>query len=83
MKTITASWFKATLPCRHGRSSGRKGDCGDYQTRQAGGQACPRQPQDSEDIYRFLRGKGAITGDVISPVIENWGSLKRWVPDRG
>jgi antitoxin (DNA-binding transcriptional repressor) of toxin-antitoxin stability system len=39
--------------------------------------------QGADDIYGFLRGKGAITGDVISPVIENWGSLKRWVPDRG
>jgi prevent-host-death family protein len=39
--------------------------------------------QTADDIYGFLRGKGAITGDVISPVIENWGSLKRRVPDRG
>lgn len=32
--------------------------------------------QDADDIYGFLRGKGAITGDVISPVIEDWGSLQ-------
>ena len=32
--------------------------------------------QDADDIFGFLRGKGTITGDVISPVIEDWGSLK-------
>ena len=32
--------------------------------------------QDTDEIYNFLRGKGAITGDVILPVIEDWGSLK-------
>jgi len=32
--------------------------------------------QDVDEIYNFLRGKGAITGDVISPAIEDWGSLK-------
>jgi antitoxin (DNA-binding transcriptional repressor) of toxin-antitoxin stability system len=26
--------------------------------------------------YHFLRGKGAIIGDLISPVIEDWGNLK-------
>jgi prevent-host-death family protein len=32
----------------------------------------------SDDIYNFLAGKGAITGDVVSPVIgrEEWGELK-------
>ncbi len=35
-------------------------------------------PSDSgaDDTYNFLRGKGAIAGDVISPAIEHWGSLK-------
>jgi len=35
-------------------------------------------PADKEpdEIYSFLRGKGAVTGDVISPAIENWGSLR-------
>lgn len=30
-----------------------------------------------DGIYGFLRGKGAITGDIISPAldIEEWGSL--------
>jgi antitoxin (DNA-binding transcriptional repressor) of toxin-antitoxin stability system len=28
------------------------------------------------EIYNFLRGKGAVTGNVISPAIENWGVLK-------
>ncbi len=34
--------------------------------------------KDSSDIYNFLAGKGAITGDVISPAIsrEDWGDLK-------
>jgi prevent-host-death family protein len=33
---------------------------------------------DSDDIYNFLAGKGAITGDVISPALgrEEWGKLK-------
>ena len=30
----------------------------------------------TDEIYNFLRGKGAATGDVISPAIENWGDLK-------
>jgi prevent-host-death family protein len=30
----------------------------------------------SDEIYNFLRGKGAVTGDVVSPAIEDWGSLK-------
>ena len=29
-----------------------------------------------DEIYNFLRGKGAVTGNVISPAIENWGDLK-------
>jgi prevent-host-death family protein len=36
-------------------------------------------PADAEkdDIYGFLKGKGKITGDVISPAIskEEWGDL--------
>jgi prevent-host-death family protein len=33
---------------------------------------------DSDDIYNFLAGKGAIIGDVVSPVIgrEEWGELE-------
>ena len=30
----------------------------------------------TDEIYNFLRGKGAVTGDVVSPAIEDWGSLK-------
>jgi prevent-host-death family protein len=30
----------------------------------------------TDEIYNFLRGKGAVTGDVISPAIKNWGDLK-------
>ena len=32
--------------------------------------------QDSDEIYNFLRGKGAVAGDVISPALEDWGNLK-------
>ncbi len=34
--------------------------------------------QDNDDIYNFLAGKGAITGDVVSPAISaaDWGELK-------
>jgi prevent-host-death family protein len=34
--------------------------------------------KDVDDIYNFLAGKGAITGDVVSPAIseEEWGELK-------
>jgi len=33
---------------------------------------------DTDEIYNFLGGKGAVTGDVVSPVISNeeWGDLK-------
>ena len=32
--------------------------------------------KDTDEIYNFLRGKGAVTGNVMSPAIENWGGLK-------
>lgn len=32
--------------------------------------------QDSDEIYNFLRGKGAVRGDVIAPAIEDWGRLR-------
>lgn len=34
--------------------------------------------ENAGDIYNFLAGKGAITGDVVSPAIspEDWGELK-------
>jgi prevent-host-death family protein len=32
--------------------------------------------EDTDEIYGFFRGKGTITGDVIAPAIEDWGSLK-------
>jgi prevent-host-death family protein len=33
---------------------------------------------DTDEIYNFLVGKGAVTGDVVSPAIspEDWGDLK-------
>lgn len=31
---------------------------------------------DNDDIYNFLRGKGAVRGDVIAPAIEDWGRLR-------
>ena len=32
----------------------------------------------TDDIYGFFKGKGSITGDVISPALspEEWGDLK-------
>jgi prevent-host-death family protein len=30
----------------------------------------------TDEIYNFLRGKGTVIGDVISPAIEDWGNLK-------
>jgi prevent-host-death family protein len=36
----------------------------------------PVEPQ-KDDIFGFLRGKGTITGDVVSPALtsEEWGNL--------
>lgn len=33
---------------------------------------------DTDEIYTFLGGKGAITGDLVSPALspEEWGELK-------
>ena len=33
--------------------------------------------KDEDDIYNFLAGKGAIIGDVVSPIMteEDWGDL--------
>jgi prevent-host-death family protein len=33
--------------------------------------------KDTDEIYNFLRGKGAVVGDVISSAIEDWGNLTR------
>jgi len=30
----------------------------------------------ADEIYGFLLGQGAVAGDVISPVIEDWGRLR-------
>ena len=32
--------------------------------------------EDTDEIYGFFRGEGTITGDVIAPAIEDWGSLR-------
>jgi prevent-host-death family protein len=33
---------------------------------------------DQDEIYNFLAGKGAVTGDVVSPALspKEWGELK-------
>lgn len=33
---------------------------------------------EADEIYDFLAGKGAVTGDIVSPAIssEEWGELK-------
>jgi len=34
--------------------------------------------KNTDDIYNFLAGKGAITGDIVSPAISDgeWGELQ-------
>jgi prevent-host-death family protein len=32
--------------------------------------------KETDEIYSFLRDNGTITGDVIVPVIADWGDLK-------
>ena len=32
--------------------------------------------KDAGDIYDFLKGKGAIAGDVVSAAIADWGNLQ-------
>jgi len=32
--------------------------------------------QEADEIYSFLHGKGAVSGDIVSPAIDDWGSLK-------
>jgi len=32
--------------------------------------------RDADEIYNFLRGKGTVTGDIISPAMEDWENLK-------
>ncbi|MFZ0286748.1 MAG: type II toxin-antitoxin system prevent-host-death family antitoxin [Terriglobales bacterium] len=34
--------------------------------------------QEKDDIYNFMKGKGAITGDILSPALteDEWGELK-------
>jgi prevent-host-death family protein len=33
---------------------------------------------ETDEIYNFLAGRGAVTGDVVSPALslEDWGELK-------
>lgn len=32
--------------------------------------------EESDGIYNFLRGKGEIMGDIVAPVIDDWGRLR-------
>ena len=32
--------------------------------------------RETDEVYNFLRGKGAIKGDVIAPAIVDWGDLE-------
>jgi prevent-host-death family protein len=32
--------------------------------------------KDADEIYDFLRGKVTVTGDIVSPAIEDWGELE-------
>jgi len=31
---------------------------------------------DRDEIYNFMRGKGAVVGDVLSPALDDWGNLR-------
>jgi antitoxin (DNA-binding transcriptional repressor) of toxin-antitoxin stability system len=33
---------------------------------------------EADDIFNFLKGKGTVTGDIVSPAVspEEWGELK-------
>jgi hypothetical protein len=55
--------LQGEVPGGDGRGPGQTRNGGHYQTRQ---------------IYNFMAGKGAVTGDVVSPAIsaEDWGELK-------
>jgi len=35
-----------------------------------------RADKNTDEIYNFLHGKGAVMGDIISPAIEDWGKLR-------
>ncbi len=75
MKKIEAGWFKAhylavmdevharretLLITKHGRPVAKLVPAG----------------TDTKEIYHFLRGKGVVTGDVVSPAIADWRKLK-------
>ena len=32
--------------------------------------------KDTDEIYNFMRGKGRVVGDVVSPAIKDWGELE-------
>ena len=32
--------------------------------------------QGTDDIFGFMEGKGEIRGDIVSPVLDDWGNLK-------
>ena len=74
MKRIEAGWFRAhclavmdevyarretVLITKHGRPVAKLVPAG----------------TDTEEICHFLRGKGAVTGDVVSPALADWRKL--------
>jgi prevent-host-death family protein len=32
--------------------------------------------ENADEIYNFLRSKGAVSGDVVSPALKDWGNFK-------
>lgn len=66
MKKMAPGCIQSPLFGGDGRSSIETGVRADHQTRQAGGEACPRR-KNPDDIFDFKRRKGSIVGDVVSP----------------
>jgi antitoxin (DNA-binding transcriptional repressor) of toxin-antitoxin stability system len=74
MKTMTAGLFKVRCLAVVDEVQAKKETIVITKRRKPVAKLVPAD-QNADDIYGFLRGKGAITGDVVSPTIENWGSL--------
>jgi prevent-host-death family protein len=75
MKTMTATWFKVHCLAVMDEVQAKRQAVVITKRGKPVAKLVPAS-QDADDIYGFLRGKGTITGDVVSPAIEDWGSLK-------
>jgi prevent-host-death family protein len=75
MKTMAAGSFKAKCLAVMNEVQARRGTVVITKHGKPVAKLVPGD-QDTDGIYNFLRGKGAITCDLISPAIEDWGNLK-------